>query len=1102
MPTINANIADYLVKIEALTNTNLQILKSINDSFYTSKNHIYTTVDDSTYVFPSFVSLENKINMLQSNFENLVNAPETGEAYFNFDGNTRAIEVRKYTQVPNALTLPTVSSFGAETNNVLRDFLSPLPYINFDVPALPNDIVDVCVKKIVAKSDIFKSVLAAKLNELASLTTSNTTTCSNLEYSIMNKMLLGYTKGVDYLEYDTMYKLPMRKNIGTGLYVIKSIVSDSVDDDLNEVVTLTFHDDLNTTDFSGFKSNLTYTLFDDTIDKNLKIGDELVTYNGKCKMVITDVKPLINTVTVKIVNGEFANLLPTNAYNFTNAGGINDYSKLKFYAAVDYDADKYVKVPLEDDQYVFVAIAAVNSRLNLMSAWGTGVLLDTHTLMNGDLSFTNYYNSNVKNIGTALNELSLMLTDPVTTLTTEEYTTLANIKPVINKTDLNVWQINDHLDKTPTVQNIRAAYNDKKTAEAQLNAIQAQIDETNSKLYELVFNDATGERTVYENNLQSLSAQKRTYLDTINTAINTISNSVSSSTVPIENAKYRIRGFYIPKLDNVNSITTNNHVIGLQVQYRYKNVSSTVGTAKSISSADGSETFIYSDWNELNTRNKAKLITLNSGSYVYDYEANNESKNEPSYNQIDIPITQGESVDVRLRVLYDFGQPFVSMTSAWSDIVNIEFPEEFTKNAPILSIIEENNNDIATNKFRNLIETAGINTHCDSKVVDQGITYFHKADNIASGFYTEDRRIIPLLDKLQSMSEEIAFLKSNITGSLENCQVYLQIGAATTDLYPDRDNTINLEPYNKFMATINGFVNEEDDSTSTDHTYADIVRDVKEAVNNDLELKLQKYLTPNNAYEIVDDVVSTMANLCITNTSDLPVKLYAILPGKRETTINDTTFSFNNLDSYRIGTNGGVRYKYEGMPANTPGNGQLQKLNQFITFRVKDAWTPTAYYTNDATPASNRLQSSTGITDVTKDMSCAMVVYPYLSNLNDLCLENTNNNKSFKTIAPGETVIIPIFCSYKVSEASKSITKVLSFDVKTSLYGDPTNYTIEFVAQNSSTKEQRVYAANAIVQSERGRANQRIGFDSNSGGLWKRFQKAYTTLISSTPTIK
>jgi hypothetical protein len=99
-----ASVVDYLSQIQKLTNTNLQILKTLNESFYTKKKHLFAEIDNETYVIPSFLSLENKLNALQENFENLVKAPETCEAYFNFDGNSRAIEVRKYNHTPDSIS--------------------------------------------------------------------------------------------------------------------------------------------------------------------------------------------------------------------------------------------------------------------------------------------------------------------------------------------------------------------------------------------------------------------------------------------------------------------------------------------------------------------------------------------------------------------------------------------------------------------------------------------------------------------------------------------------------------------------------------------------------------------------------------------------------------------------------------------------------------------------------------------------------------------------------------------------------------------------------------------------------------------------------------
>ena len=38
----------------------------------------------------------------------------------------------------------------------------------------------------------------------------------------------------------------------------------------------------------------------------------------------------------------------------------------------------------------------------------------------------------------------------------------------------------------------------------------------------------------------------------------------------------------------------------------------------------------------------------------------------------------------------------------------------------------------------------------------QDITYYHKPENIASGFYTDERRIIPLKDKLAELNNLVS----------------------------------------------------------------------------------------------------------------------------------------------------------------------------------------------------------------------------------------------------------------------------------------------------------------------------------------------------------
>ena len=61
-----ASITDQVIKLQELTQQNLDILQAINESFFTKKNHLYASIGDNMFAIPSFMSLENKINLLIS----------------------------------------------------------------------------------------------------------------------------------------------------------------------------------------------------------------------------------------------------------------------------------------------------------------------------------------------------------------------------------------------------------------------------------------------------------------------------------------------------------------------------------------------------------------------------------------------------------------------------------------------------------------------------------------------------------------------------------------------------------------------------------------------------------------------------------------------------------------------------------------------------------------------------------------------------------------------------------------------------------------------------------------------------------------------------
>ena len=965
-----SSVAENLEQMQSLTKTNLQILKAINDSFFTKRDHLVVNIDDNQYVIPSFISLENKVNALQEGLQNIISAPKTGEAHFNFDGNSQAIEVRGFTCTPNSLKLKPVTEYGVESNDIFKDFITPNAYVKLALTGddcyIPNDITTVNVKKVIAKSDEMKNVFSALIGEGVS---------SSIAYSDILMRIANYDEDIDYVDYDTVYQLPIRKSIGSGMYVIKSIDKDVIDSDLIERITLTI----------SSSTPLVYKLFDETIEKKLQAGDELVTFDDSAKMRIVEVRSNTNQIVVEVLNGDYLNLVADTG----DISKVSDLSKLKFFSPIDFDNDKYIKIPLEEDQYVAVFVAPLNSRMNIQSPWGSGVLFNTHKLLKDDKEFGVYYKENVKNIGDILYELTSIINNSITKYSRDEFTEFANFKPIIDHKSLSVVQINKHLNDSQVVQNIRSLYSQKKQYKVELESVQKSIDNINSTLSSIDFDDTSNIRTIYETQLSEYNKKKTELVTSISSIMNEISISVSDSEVPIESAKYHIRGFYdwMSIDESLLKKEYKDHIQGILVQYRYKNKNKETGNAVTLSSG------IYSDWNVMDgfNRHLTPSIVDGTSNYIFTYQDDNSNLNEPSFNQIDIPISQGETVDIRMKVVYDFAYPFAEMTSSWSDIVNIEFPSEFLKDVNIIDIIEENNNEIESNRFESILRNEGITSHIDDKLVDQDITYLHRPEYIASGFYTSERRVIPLKDKLSSMDTDILTLKDTVLGS----------------------NTDNLE--------------------------VSVLSDESEHI-----------VKPNQSNLILlsTDIEDSVVTLQLANKSDShTINLYSMFPGNRNTEISSNTPSkFTNEDFIDVNIAYNVTYEKEEdnkktvvslIITNKEQEGykpRKQVCNQYIYFRKKDAYTSSDVYST---------QTLFPLTYQSREQICI----------------DSDEKFSYLSIKPGEAIQIPVYID-------NSIGGKMAFDIRMSLYNDPTTYELEILHSDSDSAKLTTKAIKAKKMSK------------------------------------
>lgn len=939
----------YLDKIQELTDKNLQILSLLNESFYSRKTSASAIVGDTTYTIPSFIVLENKINDLEGNWSRLISAPDAGSARFVLDGTSKKILLSGYETAPAALTsLKHDGYFAVEENDVFKDFISPKIYMKFTLDELPANIKKVNVRKVSIKnSDIDLGVTGA---------TKATT------WVDFWPVIEGYTENTDYTLYDKIYDLPLYINDYDGTFKVKDIEVRQDGKNIYWDVEL---------------DNYTYTYDSGTLKGDLIVGDTLISKDGDCKFLVKSCDYNTSTFT----------LLVTSGYEPAQAGAV-----LRYFKPVT-SIEKYVKVPLEEDKQIAIFIAPVNDDVNTSAMWSGGVIINTDNLTTKDgEKFRVTYNSKIKNLGDILNDITQFISGSLSGLSDTETKKITEYKPpVLTETNYDVSMLNDHLLDNTSVEQIRKLNNEKANINADLVTIQNQIDEITSIL---MSTDLSGEsasvREEYEARLKSLNTSSVSKTQDYISKINEISTLAGSAVLPTSGAKYTIKGAIDTKTIKNELGISSVDIIRVEILYRYKNINKTSSNATAVSNM-----VTVSDWNKyiIDYRQKVGAWNDTSKSMQYTYETDGDSTLDsiaPQWKAFNIPITQGETVDIYYRVQYDLGYPYVSVFSDWSDIANVEFPEDLIEYADVDTIITNNRTDARDAVVTQELISGGVTDHVNDKVIDQDLTYFHRPESISSGFYTEDsRRIISLKDKLYSMSSELEQLKLGVFGGSSD---YLSV-----TVYDDTNSVIvNPNTSNARLYTAN---------------YSDLM-----------------------AGKTTDELIYTVY-IDITNThTSYPISLYSLFYGNLENfLLNSSVITKFDKNDYVLGNNN-IKDRCIRL---ADGSTSTQKLNQFMYIRQKDKWTG-----DSQVYIYNTLSMG--------DYKYEIEFNP--NTFSDLQISDATSG-SYYMLAPGSTITVPIYIKISGTPSSNNthvINPRCAFDLWTSPFADPLTYDFHIIMPYAS----------------------------------------------------
>lgn len=913
----SSSLKEYYINLEKMMDNAVSMLNAINQALSTSSSEISINIINgdnttSTIRIPSFLYLENKIEQLGNIIDNLFDIPKSGEAWFNRSSDMFKLELVKSNNAP---IIPVVSNkdslgFNVKDNNIFKDLVNPKTYIRFNLKNITDNINDIFVKKIVLFDESDADYLL------------NYKTYNDIKNALYNKTL-----GVDYEEYDSTIKMPIKEDKYIGEFKIKELPDDTENPYYSngDSATGSLRYIVRVDHIQYFDKE------DSSISHTLQKGQYLCLPNSYAVYKIIDVQTINNSSNTNDLNDHILILEESIGHIALQTYEENSEMILELYST-SYDQYHYIDIPLEENPRIILFIGSMYN--NIKSTLSEAIHLNLNDIYmkddNGNLmlddtgnkiSYISYYKKYCKNIGDMMvgfTELSYPQTSNYTNAQLKRLTDSEEMKNMVTKSlyldeepIYKVTRINKHLIDDDTSENIIKLHEQKNEINSQLRSVQDNVDQVYSQLTTTDFSqESTVTQSSLKEKLNEYYNERITLEKQLLSVIENI-NQIQNEVQGISSPKYRIRGItdasdkYDSSIESpiVAYIHENFgkecNLIGLDVEYKYKSIS------KDSTSVTNLSDVIFTDWNKYSNIERERFLKFNTDSNTYEiaFSNYNTTTNVIKWNQIDIPINQGEDVIVRIRYKLNVGQPFINLYTPWSNEITVEFPVEYTETNEITSILDTNTEDNRNAQFMKTLVNDGYEEHITNKIVDNSQVFYHMPENIYSGFNTPENKMVSLKDKLTEMNNDITEYKATVNNEIfSKYAVYLEWDNSTLELSNSTSNNIVIN----------------------------------ELINGTTDTFIKKEL-----------------NLVIKNTGSTPIKFYSIFPGNIDTPLlmSDNTYYNQYVKDY------------ERVPMLKRGSSVLsecvmpQYLGQWIYFRQTNPYTQESLYLDELTQRQEDINS-------------------------------------------------------------------------------------------------------------------------------------------------
>jgi hypothetical protein len=851
MPASNS-FSDMLTQLSRNQKNVLEILRSLSKIVRSDKENVEINVeiDDGsvqTFKVPSTGFLLDRIQRAEKSIENLSGLNQRESNIRLPDGSFRKVIVSRPPSSPSKLTnLETPSRFNIQNNWFFEQFLNPQIFVSFDGGnQIPVEATQIAYKRF---------ILQLNTDQKQQFYDNNIDGRNDISY---NQFLINLqNNGIQYFVDEDTIDLPLNILTYKGNFGLVSSFTEKVTEIVDgEEQTVTRRKyKLSTLEY---QNNITGEFL------NLKVNDSLLLNKDKAtRFQIKNIEPDRNVVELKRLEGFETPSIGANTFSISSS----IYSNQK------------IQIPIGFDEYNVVFMKPVSPNFQIAAnEWSDGVAFYSNDLVikdgNVDKNFETFYKENVLDFGKQIMDFAENQTIPSSESVLPD-------PPSISQDNFRVVSVNDHKENSGNQQEIERKFRRKNQLKSEIEELEQAIDKQKNKIATKNYNSSS-ERQKDVSRKNELISEKNSKTNLFNSLVTELASFYREDGEVLKK-KYRIRGFWeIPEPKETKS-TKPQEIVQFQYRYRYLGQDGNSSGAQEFKFQDQSgveKQGSFSNWIEVKTPFRERIVDPDTGEKVWKTQNENDS-DENNINQLDIPITQNEQVEIQIRSISEAGYPQDPAKSEYTESVIVEFPEELQQQNQD-SIRDQVLSEESKVQFSQELNARGIDQHLEDQTVQNEQLIVHKADTIDSLFKRTDGSIINLFDKLKQMEEEITSLQNslgNVIGSIEVSIV-------------DNDNNEFSVQNNSLVKIFSGY-------------YKDIV----------------------NTFSIKKGaIVTRVYNIVIKNVSATPIELLSYFAGNRETKVPN--YDANKVQQGEQPTDYRLR-QYGKTPIGLTGLEQANVLNE------------------------------------------------------------------------------------------------------------------------------------------------------------------------------